>query len=99
MESRRPVGTSPIDPLRPTTPHADAGIRMDPPVSVPIDARPMPDATATPDPPLEPPADRAKVARIAHGPERAVFRRGAERELVQVRLADENRSGGFQARR
>ena len=53
------AGTSPDAGLRPTTPQAAAGMRIDPPVSVPIEARPMPSATATAEPPLDPPGDRA----------------------------------------
>ncbi len=98
VESRHPSALRRSDPLRPTTPHAAAGIRMDPPVSVPIDASPMPrdhrharSAAGSAGRPRE-------IARIAHGTERAVLRRGAERELVKVGLADENRAGGLQAR-
>src|SRR5947207_5751634 len=53
------VDTSPYDGFRPTTPHAAAGMRIDPPVSLPIDAQAMPAATLTADPPLDPPGDRA----------------------------------------
>src|SRR5262245_43925760 len=52
------VEISPYDGLRPTMPHADAGILMEPPVSVPMLASAMPAATLTADPPLDPPADR-----------------------------------------
>src|SRR5699024_7905605 len=41
--------------LKPTTPHAAAGIRIDPPVSLPIDTGVDPTATEAADPPLEPP--------------------------------------------
>ena len=49
------VGTKPNVGLRPTTPHNALGTRMDARVSVPIDARPMPHATAIADPPDDPP--------------------------------------------
>src|SRR5262245_29722290 len=39
-------------------PQAAAGMRIDPPVSVPSAARAIPVATATADPPLDPPGDR-----------------------------------------
>ena len=39
-------------------PQAAAGMRMDPPVSVPIEASDIPVATAIADPPLDPPGDR-----------------------------------------
>ena len=60
------------------------GMRIDPPVSVPIDAHPMPAATAAAEPPLEPPGDRRRVARVVHGPECRFVARRAQRELVQV---------------
>src|SRR5699024_2626974 len=41
--------------FKPTTPHAAAGIRIDPAVSVPIDTGVDPTATEAADPPLEPP--------------------------------------------
>ena len=52
-----PVGTSPNEGFRPTTPHAAAGMRIEPPVSVPIDAHAMPVATETAEPPDDPPED------------------------------------------
>jgi len=42
--------TRPYVGLRPTTPLADDGIRIDPPVSVPIEAKHKPAAVATPEP-------------------------------------------------
>jgi len=56
-------GSSPLVGFNPTQPQMAAGMRIDPPVSVPIDAQPMPAATAAADPPLEPPADRV----VSHG--------------------------------
>src|SRR5579875_2060598 len=44
--------------LRPTIPQRDAGIRTEPPVSLPIAAPARPAATATPEPLLEPPGTR-----------------------------------------
>ena len=41
--------------LIPVTPHADAGRRIEPPVSEPSDAYVTPDATAAPEPDDEPP--------------------------------------------
>ena len=80
-------------------PHAAAGMRMDPPVSVPIDASDMPVATAIADPPLDPPGDRDGSLRVARGTKRGFLAGRAERELVQVALADENRAGTTQSRR
>ena len=51
--------TSPWVGFRPTTPQAEAGIRIEPPVSVPIAATAMPVATAMAEPLLEPPALRS----------------------------------------
>src|SRR6185295_14515729 len=62
------VDTSPSVGFRPTTPQAAAGMRIDPPVSVPIVARPMPAARLAPDPPLEPPGDRAGSCGLCTGP-------------------------------
>src|SRR5688572_32853454 len=44
--------------LRPTTPFTEAGIRMEPAVSVPVAAMQRSAATAAPDPPDEPPGTR-----------------------------------------
>jgi len=41
----------------PTTPLQEAGIRMEPPVSVPREKDTVPVPTQPPEPPLEPPAD------------------------------------------
>ena len=53
----------------------------------------MPAATETADPLLEPPGDRSGVEGVAGGAERRVLPGGAERELVQVALADDDRAG------
>src|SRR4029450_9104172 len=72
--SVRDSGTTPsveISPslgFRPSTPHAAAGIRMDPPVSVPIVAKAMPVATLTADPPLDPPGERDESWGFLTGP-------------------------------
>ena len=44
-------------------PHSDAGMRMEPPVSLPMPMGTIPAATAAPEPPLEPPGTR----RRSHG--------------------------------
>ena len=66
---RQPVTDSPFQPtrigsrsrcgLRPKSPHAADGIRIEPAPSVPSAAAASPAATAVPDPPLEPPLVRA----------------------------------------
>ena len=49
-------------------PQAAAGMRIDPPVSVPIDASAMPVATEIADPPLEPPGERDGSSGWRAGP-------------------------------
>ena len=44
--------------FRPTSPHALAGMRIEPPPSFACAIGTMPDATAAAAPPLEPPAER-----------------------------------------
>src|SRR2546425_8195660 len=46
--------TRPNDGLRPTMPHSAAGMRIEPPVSVPTEATHIPDAMAAAEPPLDP---------------------------------------------
>ena len=53
-------GIRPSVGLRPVTPQSAAGIRIDPPASVPIANGTAPDATAAAAPPEEPPAIRAR---------------------------------------
>ena len=48
---------------KPTRPHSAAGILTEPPVSVPIAAGTMPEATAAPAPPLLPPGIRSRSYR------------------------------------
>jgi hypothetical protein len=69
------------------------GMRIDPPVSVPIDPRHMPSSSATAAPPLDPPGRARRIERMAHRAEARLVARGAERELVQVRLADDDGAG------
>src|SRR2546427_60472 len=51
--------TRPNDGLRPTMPQSAAGMRIEPPVSVPTEATHIPDAMAAAEPPLDPPAMRS----------------------------------------
>ena len=55
--------------FQPTTPHAAAGIRMEPPVSVPTLATDIPVRTAIADPPLDPPGDRVGSIGFRAGPQ------------------------------
>jgi hypothetical protein len=54
-----PVGTRPSDGLKPVSPVADAGIRIEPPPSDPVASGTRPAASAAADPPDEPPAERS----------------------------------------
>ena len=49
-------------------PQAAAGIRIEPPVSVPMDASAMPATTLAADPPLDPPGDRVGSCGLRAGP-------------------------------
>ena len=57
----------PRDGLIPNRPQTLAGIRMDPPPSLPCAAGASPAATAAPAPPLEPPADRLRSHGVRAG--------------------------------
>jgi hypothetical protein len=43
-------------------------MRIEPPVSVPIEAQPIPVTTAAAEPPLEPPAEQAGFQGLRTGP-------------------------------
>src|SRR5690606_15063547 len=53
--------------LNPTTPHALAGIRSEPPPSDPWATGTIPAATAAAEPPLDPPADRLRSHGVRAG--------------------------------
>ena len=61
-------GSSPNVGFRPTMPQAAAGMRIEPPVSVPTEANPIPVTTAAAEPPLEPPADRVRSTGLWTAP-------------------------------
>ena len=50
------IGTAPNDTLKPTTPQQAAGMRIEPPESLPSAASTSPAASAAALPPLDPPA-------------------------------------------
>src|SRR5437588_11793148 len=54
-----PMSTLPKAGLNPATPHSHAGMRIEPPVSLPIAQSHIPAATAAADPPQDPPATPA----------------------------------------
>src|SRR5690606_12357343 len=53
--------------LSPTSPHAEAGMRIEPPPSLPCATGTMPAATAAAAPPLDPPAERDKSHGVRAG--------------------------------
>jgi hypothetical protein len=62
------VGTSPNVGLKPTTPQQAAGMRIEPPLSVPRAASQSPAARAAADPPLEPPGIRLLSSGLTTSP-------------------------------
>jgi len=52
----------------PTTPHSEAGWRIEPPVSDPSARGTMPEATAAAEPPEEPPGTRSRSWGLRVGP-------------------------------
>ena len=82
------VGTRSKVGLKPTTPQHAAGMRIDPPESVPSAASARPAASAAPSRRVEPPASRPGASGIRDGAEVRVLGRDPVGELVQVRLAD-----------
>ena len=74
MSSDQESGKTPAVLIRPkegrspTTPHSAAGMRTDPPVSVPRASGTRPAATATAEPALDPPAIRPGSCGLAAGP-------------------------------
>ncbi len=89
--------TAPYVGLTPTTPHSAAGCRIEPPVSEPRLSGANPAATAAADPPDDPPGTRRVSSGFRVGPEGGVLGARPHRELVEVRLADHDRSGLAQA--
>src|SRR5690606_35678824 len=62
------LGNRPKEGLNPTTPQHAAGMRMEPPVSVPMEKVAMPNPTDAALPLLEPPDKRPGAAGLATGP-------------------------------
>ena len=84
--------------LRPNKPQSELGTRMDPFVSVPSAIGTRPPATAAPDPPDDPAGHALEVVRIAGRAVMRVLAREVVGEFAHVERADEDGSGGFQAR-
>src|SRR5207247_6464281 len=62
------VGIRPYEGLWPKTPAHDAGMRIEPPPSVPMWSGPRPAAAAAEAPPLEPPGDRSSAQGLRVAP-------------------------------
>src|SRR5207245_4865402 len=62
------IGTRPNVGLKPTMPQHAAGMRIDPPVSVPSAPATSPSASAAAEPPLEPPAVKSGCAGFGTAP-------------------------------
>ena len=58
----------PRDGLSPTSPHSDAGMRIDPPPSPAWAMGTIPDATVAAEPPLDPPVERVVSQGLRVGP-------------------------------
>ena len=87
-------GSSPSVGFRPTMPQAAAGMRIEPPVSVPTEPKHMPvEQRRPPSRRSIRPADRDGSTGWRTGAERGLVAGRPERELVQVGLADDDRAG------
>ena len=84
--------TRPYVGLMPTIPVRAAGWRIEPPVSVPMLNGTWNAATAAAEPPLLPPGTRSRVPWVGGRTVGRVLGRGAHRELVHVRLAEDDRA-------
>ncbi len=91
-------GTRPRLVFSPATPQQAAGIRIEPPVSLPKATSASPAPTATAEPLDEPPGTKAGVERVDRRPEPRVDPGHPEGQLVQVGLAD-HRDGRRRPRR
>ena len=63
------IGTRPCVGLKPTIPQHAAGMRIEPPVSVPSAASHRPAASAAAEPPLEPPGMRSGSSGLTTSPQ------------------------------
>lgn len=68
-------------------PQKAAGIRTEPPVSLPIEAEPMPQATATAEP-LDEPGLARRIVRILHVAGPGVLAGRTKRDFMHIRLGE-----------
>ena len=92
-----PSGTRDREGFSPNNPQFEAGIRIDPPLSVAWAAGTTPIATATAEPPLEPPALRVGSKGLGVTPNSRRCRAHVQAELRRVGLPEEDQPGGPQA--
>ena len=88
------TGTRPGDGRMPTTPQKLAGLRSDPPMSLPSATGSIRVASATAAPPLLPPQVLVLIVGIQRRAEHWIERLGTGAEFRRVRLADADRAGG-----
>ena len=91
-------GTRPQVGLKPTIPHQAAGMRIEPPESVPSATSASPAASAGAVPAARAAREPAGRDRVRNGAEVRVLGRDPVGELVQVRLADVRVAGALEPR-
>ena len=100
IESNRPgstsIGIRPSAGLSPTTPLHAAGMRTEPPMSLPSASGTQPDATAAALPPEEPPGVRSRACGLRVVPHSGLSVCERVGELRRRRLADDDRAGPAQ---
>ena len=92
-----PTETRPRAGFSPTSPQHDAGIRIEPPPSLPCATGTIPAATAAAAPPLDPPGVRSSVPRVARRAEPPRLGRRQDAHLGHRGLADDHEPGLAQA--
>src|SRR5262245_3891360 len=71
-------GLRPNGGLKPTTPHIEAGMRMEPPMSEPLASGVRPAASPAPEPPEEPPQEKPGFQGVRVTPHRREWVQGAQ---------------------
>jgi hypothetical protein len=84
--------------LNPTMPQSAAGIRIEPPVSVPIATTAPPSLTDTAAPDEDPPGNQLPIVRISRGAVMRIDADAGEDKLGHIRAADQDGAGRAKAR-
>ena len=84
--------------FKPTCPHTAAGIRIEPPVSLPNAPAQQPATTAAAEPPLDPPGTREDIPRVSGRSEVRILRRHTKSEFMEIRFTDDDGAGISQLR-